>query len=314
MNAALPIEVLTGALAIQVAEMRVPSNDFDIHLTNWHVERGSRVALIGANGSGKTTVMDALLGLRKTTRREGNMLGESLDDWLRKTCLRKRCGVLLQNASLPTEMYVSEVVTLHRELYGRSTHAVLEALGIAPLARKRYSSLSRGERQRVDLMMALAHEPEIVFLDEPLTGLDKQYARALCDTIERLKSSTVVMACHSAEELQLCDRVAWIQRGSIRAWDSPQLLREQLVGDHRLKVNFVDAGDVPGFAQRVTRECGAPRFTQSDGTHQLTVFGGESLSQLARDLVDDKRVDGIEFGRTGYTDLLYRCALGDPNV
>lgn len=313
MNAALPQAVLNRALAIQVVEMCVPSNDFDTEVSGWQVERGSRVALIGANGSGKTTLMDALLGLRKTRRLQGSMLGESLATWRRRPCLRRRSGVLLQNASLPTEMYVSEVITLHRELYRKSSPDVLDALGVGLLEKKRYVALSRGERQRVDLMMALAHEPEIAFLDEPLTGLDKQYARATCETIAGLQDSTVVMACHSAEELDLCDRVAWLQRGRIRAWDSPQQLREQLIGDHRLKVTFTSDAAAAAFGAQVAAEC-APRFTQSENPNQLTVFGGESLGRFARSLVDDPQVDGIEFGRASYSDLLYRCALGEDHV
>lgn len=300
-----------GEAGIHVRELEVVARDIVTTLIDMRIERGTCVALIGHNGSGKTTIIEAILGIRTPKRLAGAMLGIDFAQWRRKPALRRRLGVLLQNAALPAELFVSDVVTLHRELYGRAAPWILDALGIAALSQKRYKSLSRGERQRVDLMLALAHEPDVAFLDEPYTGLDKQFAEASGEVLARLAGkSTIVMACHSAEELALSDKVAWMQRGKLRMWAGAEYLRQNLLGDFRLAVTFHDEESAVHFRERVMAEA-APQFTKSDNPLQLSVFGSEALVNLARGLVDDSRLDGLEFGRTSYNDLLYRCALGD---
>lgn len=318
MNAPDPIALKAMArtdttLGIHVREMEVVARDVVTLLNDWEVEHGACVALVGHNGSGKTTIIETLLGIRQPKRLSGAMLGSDFATWRRQPALRRRMGVLLQNAALPAEMYVADVTALHQQLYGKATPAILDALGIGALAKKRYKSLSRGERQRVDLMMALAHEPDLVFLDEPLTGLDKHFAKATCEVVSGLAHTTVVMACHSAEELALSNKVAWIVRGKLRRWDSAESLRQDLIGDFRLGVSFVSEDAAAHFRAQVMSEI-APQFTQSDNPLQLAVFGSEALVNLARGLVNDSQVSGMEFGRTSYSDLLYRCALGDHDA
>ena len=299
---------------IHVRELEVAARDIVTTLVDLRIERGACVALVGHNGSGKTTIIEAILGIRTPKKLSGSMLGIEFSQWRSKPALRRRLGVLLQNTALPGDMYVFDVVTLHRELYGRAAPWIVDALGIAALDKKRYKSLSRGERQRVDLMLALAHEPDIAFLDEPYTGLDRQFAEASGEVIARLSgTSTIVMACHSAEELALSDRVAWMQRGKLRMWAGADYLRQTLLGDFRLAVSFHDEEAAVRFRERVMDEV-APQFTKSENPLQLSVFGSEALVNLARGLVDDSHVDGLEFGRTSYNDLLYRCALGDIDV
>jgi len=311
---AMPPAVAPGlSLGIDLTEVEVPCADFTIRLSGWQIPPGSCVAIIGPNGSGKSTIIETILGVRPAKRLVGGMLGASFIEWSRRPSLKQRLGVLMQNASLPEKLFVKDVVKLHLQLYGKASQAIVEALGVQLLLKKRYQALSRGERQRVDLMFALAHEPEIVFLDEPLTGLDQKYAKATCTVIEALQATTVVMACHTSQELTLSDKVAWIQRGELRMLDTPDNMRQLLVGDARLKASFVEESDAVEFHRQVMAEF-SPQFTKATGPKELSVFGSHALSGLARSLVDDTRLDGLEFGRTNYSDLLYRCALGASDV
>jgi ABC-2 type transport system ATP-binding protein len=296
--------------AIAVESLRVETKDIVVDVADWRVAAGSRVALIGPNGAGKTTLMEALLGLRKTERLRARMLGCDMAAWHRRPNLRRRLGVLLQQASLPPELHVRDIVSLHRQLYRSSAPLAIDALGVRPLLGKVYRSLSRGERQRVDLFVALAHAPDVAFLDEPFTALDHQHALATADLVRSLDRTTIVMACHNPAELMLADMAVWIVRGTVRRCDAPERLRRALIGDFRLQVSFQSAEACERFAGKVMQQV-APQFASAGSPTQLSLFGSEELVQVARALVDDGEIAAVEFGRTSFADLLYRCSRGD---
>lgn len=298
--------------AIDLLDLEVVAKDFAVQISDWRIERGARVALIGHNGAGKTTIMDALLGLRKPVRLRGSMLGRDFAAWHRRPALRRRLGVLLTRASYAIDG-VAHIVDFHRRLYGGDSGAAAEALGISPLRGQYYPLLSRGERQRLDLFMALAHRPDIAFLDEPFTGLDQQYTLAAGDLIRGLRDTTVVMACHSAAELSLASVAAWLDRGRILLCDSPQAMREKLIGEFRLHVSFATPAAAERFRRRAATEL-KPRFTHVISAVELSLFGSEALVTLARGLVDDAEVTAVELARATFGDLLYRCSLGDMDA
>jgi ABC-2 type transport system ATP-binding protein len=304
------VAVPGGTPAIEIASLAVSTKDILVEITDWCIPAGSRVALIGPNGAGKTTIMEALLGLRRTERLSARMLGSQLSEWHRKPDLRRKLGVLLQQASLPPELHVRDIVSLHRQLYRRSSSAAVDALGIGPLLDKVYRSLSRGERQRVDLFVALAHEPEVAFLDEPFTALDHQHALATADLIQSLKETSIVMACHNPAELALASMAAWIVGGKVRRCDAPDTLRRGLMGDFRLQVAFQAADAAERFGRKLIDQV-RPQFTNAVSPTQLSIFGSEALVQVARGLVDHADIIAVEFGRTTFADLLYRCSRGD---
>jgi ABC-2 type transport system ATP-binding protein len=197
------------------------------------VGRGEVFGLLGPNGAGKTTTVEILVGLRRRDGGEVRVLG--LDPTGEGRALRPRIGVQLQSAVLPDRLTVGEAITLFASFYGRTVDhgALLERWGLADKRRTAFKDLSGGQRQRLFILLALLHEPEVVFLDELTTGLDPQARRATWDLLRELRGEgvTVVLVTHDMEEAAtLCDRVAIVDHGSVVALDTPAELVARLGG------------------------------------------------------------------------------------
>lgn len=191
------------------------------------VERGEIFGLLGPNGAGKTTTLEILEGLREADQGSATVLGEPLSTSNRR--LRERIGVQLQATALPTYTTVREAVNLFASFYARArpTDDLLQEFALTDKADAYATTLSGGQLQRLSLALALVNEPDLVFLDEPTTGLDPQARLNLWEVIEQIRRGgrTVVLTTHYMEEAQrLCDRVAIMDRGQIVALDTPTAL------------------------------------------------------------------------------------------
>ena len=193
------------------------------------IRRGECFGLLGPNGAGKTTTVEILEGILEPSAGEVELLGMS---WARdEVRLRERIGVALQETRFPERLSVAEVLNLFRSFYPRS-RPVAALLADVELTEKRdawVGKLSGGQRQRLAIACALVGEPDILFLDEPTTGLDPQSRRQLWDLVLRFRGAggTVVLTTHYMEEAErLCDRVAIIDHGRIIKEGSPaELIR-----------------------------------------------------------------------------------------
>ncbi len=313
-DAGVPRSALRSATpaGVRVDRLTVTTKaGFALDVQDLSIESGETIAVVGANGSGKTTLLEALLGLRKTSTARGSIAGTSLAAWARSPRRRRRMGVLLQRAALPFGLKVRDVIDLHRRIYGVQDSAVLNALDITQMNAFNYDWLSRGQRQRVDLVMALAHMPDLVLLDEPFTGLDQKFASAAHHLLSGMKSSTVILACHSAHELSLADRMLWVRDGRIAALARPATLISELLGDFSLKVRFADPAQVEALRARAQ---GLARRAHSPRPNQLHLFGGTELETLAHALIAEASTSSVEFGAANLTDLLHACALGDTDA
>jgi len=293
--------------AVEIDSLRLSTDRFTVRMNGWSVPRGACVAFVGHNGSGKTSILDSLLGLRRDAEIKARLLGQDVAAWRRRSDLRRRLGVLLQRAAMPYGLYVHEVIALHRNIYGRTSQRVLENLGLPDLRRKSYEHLSRGERQRVDLFFALAHEPELIVLDEPFTGLDQRVAQVTADLIEGLGNSTVLMACHSELELSMADTMVWLEYGTVRECGNPDVLRRRLLGDFRLEISLHRESQANALAAAIG-ELAKPQFVQRRGNTDLVVAGEEAVVRAVPSLVAPADIVALQYGRTTLADLLYRCA------
>ncbi|MET3135144.1 ABC-type multidrug transport system ATPase subunit [Oxalobacteraceae bacterium GrIS 1.11] len=185
------------------------SPSFTLAPQDFTIRRGERVAFVGRNGSGKTMLMEALLGLRKAER--GSV---ELHLGARGVEQRQQIGGLLQGADLPGLAKVSEIMALHQVIYTRTEPAVTRALGLGELAGKQWGQLSRGQKQRLMLWLALAHVPQVVFLDEPSLGLDEWFLRSLRGLWASLPI-TLVLVSHIPADLLEVDRIVCLQDGRI---------------------------------------------------------------------------------------------------
>ena len=185
---------------------------------DFDVAPGEVFGLLGPNGAGKTTTVEILEGLRTPDGGEALVLGQDVAKGA--DALKPRIGVSLQTAAMYPKLTVVELIDLFRSFYPRSrpTDELIEALGLGERRTARSAELSGGQRQRLAVALALVNDPELVFLDEPTTGLDPAARRALWDLIAGLKADgrTVLLTTHYMEEAEiLCDRLAIMDHGRI---------------------------------------------------------------------------------------------------
>jgi ABC-2 type transport system ATP-binding protein len=197
------------------------------------VRAGECFGLLGPNGAGKTTTVEILEGLNEPTAGSVEVLGMR---WARdERALRQRLGVSLQETHLPDKLTVEENLRMFRSFYlhGRPLDEVLELVGLSDKRASWTERLSGGQKQRLAVACALVSDPELLFLDEPTTGLDPQSRRQLWDVVLgfRSRGRTVLLTTHYMDEAErLCDRVAIVDRGKVIALGTPQELIASLGG------------------------------------------------------------------------------------
>jgi ABC-2 type transport system ATP-binding protein len=198
---------------------------------DFEVAKGEIFGLLGPNGAGKTTTVEILEGLRRPDGGEVSVLG--VDVTRDADAIKPRIGVSLQTAALYPKLTVTELVDLFRSFYPRArpTDEIIDALELGERRRARSEVLSGGQRQRLTVALALVNDPELVFLDEPTTGLDPAARRSLWDIVRGLKADgrSVLLTTHYMEEAEiLCDRLAIMDHGRILEMGTV----EQLVSRH----------------------------------------------------------------------------------
>jgi ABC-2 type transport system ATP-binding protein len=198
---------------------------------SFEVRPGEIFGLLGPNGAGKTTTVEILEGLREPDSGEVHVLG--LDVAKNADALKPRIGVSLQTAAMYPKLTVVELIDLFRSFYptSRPTDELIEALGLGERRAAQSKDLSGGQRQRLAVALALVNDPELVFLDEPTTGLDPAARRALWTLVEDLRASgtSVLLTTHYMEEAEiLCDRVAIMDHGKVLEMGTV----EELVSNH----------------------------------------------------------------------------------
>ncbi|MGE3175545.1 MAG: ABC transporter ATP-binding protein [Planctomycetota bacterium] len=225
------------------------------------VRRGEVFGLLGPNGAGKTTTVEICEGLTEETAGDVRILGRRWRSG-QDTELRRRIGVCLQETKFFDKQTVRETLELFAACYGggRSVDESLEIVSLQEKASARQSQLSGGQRQRLAVATALLGDPELLFLDEPTTGLDPQSRRQLWDVVTafRARGGTVLLTTHYMEEAaHLCDRIGVVDRGKMIALGTPAELIGSLGAEHVIAVTAagLDAVD-PAALDAIDGVCG----------------------------------------------------------
>ena len=209
------------------------------------VAAGECFGLLGPNGAGKTTTIEILEGLTLPDSGDVEILGQRWQEGAAGRALRERLGIQLQETQLADKLQVGEVLALFRSFY-RQSHSVDEVLGLVELEEKRKArvvTLSGGQKQRLAVACALVSKPDLLFLDEPTTGLDPQSRRQLWEIIRRFRAAggTVLLTTHYMEEAErLCDRVAIMDHGKVIALGTPRQLIASLGAEHVIEFALSD--------------------------------------------------------------------------
>ena len=238
------------------------------------VRRGECFGMLGPNGAGKTTTVEIFEGLRVPDAGVVEVLGERWHgDGL---ALRARLGIQLQETKFPDKLRVSEVVVLFRSFYPRGLDVaqVLALVGLEEKAAAQVRTLSGGQKQRLSLGCALVGDPEVLFLDEPTTGLDPQSRHQTWEIVEGLKERgrTVLLTTHYMEEAaRLCDRVAVVDYGKVIALGTPRELIASLGAEHVVEFS-VDEQAAAALSDSVLGALPSVEGVVRDGVHwRLTV-------------------------------------------
>jgi ABC-2 type transport system ATP-binding protein len=265
---------------------------------NFQVRRGEIVGLLGPNGAGKSTTMKILTCYAAPS--EGSARVNGLDVFDEPVKVREAIGYLPESTPLYTEMLVYEYLEFAAEMRGlkgdtakRQIKRAVEETSLGDVVGKEIRALSKGYRQRVGLAQALVHEPPLLILDEPMSGLDPNQAIEVRDVIKQIgKERTVILSTHNLPEVQVtCDRVLIIARGKIVADDTPKALSDR-AGRARFVVSFADQGDVQNAQAQLEKIAGVDvvRHIESQrGERSFEVIpkGDEDLrSQIFRAAVD----------------------------
>jgi ABC-2 type transport system ATP-binding protein len=252
-----------------------PSKSGPVHAVNGldlEIRSGECFGLLGPNGAGKTTTVEILEGLLEPTSGEVEVLGRRWGH--HDEDLRQRLGISLQETRFPEKLSVFEVLSLFRSFYrrGQEPSEVLASVGLTEKSSVWVGRLSGGQRQRLAVACALVGDPELLFLDEPTTGLDPQSRRQLWEIIRAYgrQGRTIVLTTHYMDEAErLCDRVAIVDRGQVIALGSPADLIASMGGAH-----VVEFACAPGAAPDPADLAALPavRDVQSGGSETaLTV-------------------------------------------
>ena len=287
----------------------------DLHAVrgiDFEVEEGRVFALLGPNGAGKTTTVEILEGYRSRDRGEVRVLGH--DPVRRDRALRERIGIVLQATGVDPYLTVAETIGMFRRYYPepRPVEEILQVVGLAHKADARVSKLSGGQQRRLDVAIALAGDPDLLFLDEPTTGFDPAARRGAWDVIRNLRSlgKTILLTTHYMDEAQtLADVVAIVARGEIVARGTPATLGGRDAAATILRFRLPpDAEELPPSIRDVATESNGlvqvPTNAPTETLHELTGWA----------LRLGIRLDALEVSRPTLEDVYLEITGGEAGT
>lgn len=270
------------------------------------VERGEVFALLGPNGAGKTTTVEILEGYRQRSGGEATVLGHDPAKLHRAT--KERIGIVLQSTGVDPFLTVRETIDLYRGYYPhpRPVDEVIEVVGLTEKRDARVSKLSGGQQRRLDVGIALAGDPELLFLDEPTTGFDPSARRNAWEVVKNLIAlgKTVFLTTHFMDEAQyLARRVAVVSKGVIVAEGPPATIGGRDIARTLIRFHVDDGDGLPSFGQ-VSLGDGTLELHTEDPTkvlHELTAWALDKGVQL----------DSLEVHRPTLEDIYLELTGGE---
>lgn len=271
---------------------------------SFDVYKGEVFGLLGENGAGKTTTLEIIEGLRKPTSGEIKILGMDIKTHQKE--IKTKIGVQLQSSAYYSYLNLEEIIKLFCSFYG-SCMKPKDLLAMVDLTDKSKSfvgNLSGGQRQRFSIVASLVNDPEIVFLDEPTTGLDPLARRNLWNLITKIKSQgkTIILTTHYMEEAEaLCDRIAIMERGQILAMDDTHKLIEK--SPNPFTISFVTSGKIDKKIFEKLLSKGEIENIFGKENHFILRIKNRELLNEALTMVQQLKPESIKVGEASLEDL-----------
>lgn len=266
------------------------------------IPRGQVFAVLGPNGAGKTTTIEILEGYRRRDAGTVQVLG--LDPGTDARQLKKRIGIVLQSSGVERYLTVSETIDMYSAYYPhpRPTGEIVELVGLAEKRDTRVTQLSGGQQRRLDVAIALAGDPELLFLDEPTTGFDPSARHEAWQIVKNLAAlgKTVLLTTHYMDEAQhLANRVAVVARGRVVAEGSPATLAGRADELATVTFSLSDGAVPPPELGATTDPDGRTSFRSSDLTRDLHRLTGWAIETA-------NTIDGLQVERPSLEDVYLR--------
>jgi ABC-2 type transport system ATP-binding protein len=260
---------------------------------------GEIFALLGPNGAGKTTTVEILEGYRRRDDGEVTVLG--LDPGRQRRRLKSRVGIVLQTTGVDRYLTVAETVRLFASYYPRprKPEEVIDLVGLADKQNARVTTLSGGQLRRLDMAVALAGDPDLLFLDEPTTGFDPSARREAWEVVKSLSSlgKTILLTTHYMDEAQyLADHVAVIAEGQIVATGTPATIGHRDLAGARIRYRLPDGQVPPGDLAGTPCADGYAEILSDDPVRDLHRLTGWALEAGVT-------LDGLEVSRPSLEDV-----------
>jgi ABC-2 type transport system ATP-binding protein len=276
---------------IDVQQISKKFGDFTaVDGVTFHVDHGEIFGLLGPNGAGKSTLIRMMTTLIPATSGTAKIHG--FDIVKQANEVRHVIGVIPQAMTSDVELSVEENLLIYAKLYGvprdrrvRLMHELLQSVELTKWADKPVKNLSGGMRRRVEIARGLIHEPRVLFLDEPTTGLDPVSRVAVWEMLQQLKQShdlTVFLTTHYMEEAdKLCDRIAIVDHGKLVALDSPMKLKASISGANILEVSFASTPE--GWEDELRKLPGVESISSHDNVYRVATTNGPATTMALLD-------------------------------
>ncbi|MBC3873804.1 ATP-binding cassette domain-containing protein [Undibacterium flavidum] len=227
------------------------NTDFSIEIDSMHVRAGEIFGLIGANGAGKSLLLECCLGLNQFDARSHQVFGQDYAAWNKRLANRRKIGAKLHRLGFDTSYRVSDIVLLARASFGSDDTEVYKLFSIGSLLNKRYAWLSTGQRQRLDLYFAFHQGADLLFLDEPTLGLDDEYSARLFSLMatKTKQGAAIIVVSHNQQVLSMCHRIGVLSQGRMPAVGSASELAEKYLSQYRVEVTHLH--DVDAFEHKL---------------------------------------------------------------
>jgi len=275
---------------------------------SFSVEKGEVFGLLGENGAGKTTTLEIIEGLRKATAGDISVLGFDVKNDISQ--IKERIGVQLQSSAYYKFLKLYEIIELFGNFYHKKVDAdeLFEMVGLKSKAGQYVDALSGGQKQRFSIIASLVNNPDIVFLDEPTTGLDPVGRHNTWDIISSIKAKgkTIVLTTHYMEEAEiLCDRVAIMEKGKLIAVDKPHRLIEQ--AQNPFKIEFIFEKDRPEIIAALKKichleECDIEKLPGKEAHYEMGLKTQKDLN-VAVGLLQKEAPESLTVGRATLEDV-----------
>ncbi len=271
---------------------------------SFSVQAGTCLGLLGPNGAGKTTTVEMLEGIKRPDKGSILYRGECLNDEF-----KNQAGIMFQSTALQDFISVEETLVLFQSLYPKSADLaqIIDDYALSNFLHQQTAKLSGGQRQRVLLAIAMVNDPDIIFLDEPTTGLDPQARHNFWDLIKGIKqkNKTIVLTTHYMEEAyELCDNIIIMEQGDIVAEGSPRDLLSRHFNDVVIRLPVSDELNallaVPGVAKNLKFTC------CSDGIEICTSDVNQAVLQLQAANVS---LNGLQVRERSLDDLFLELTM-----